>query len=346
MTQLSASQAIGPAWERTKQTVARPFKFGRAFKVCLVAFLAQIVGAGISIHQRSSGAALPGSMNARTAHFVQMMTGASIVLWAVFFLIGIVIYYIGCRMQFVVFDFIVTRNTTVAPSWQRHGHHTFRWIAIRLIPTVFILLLTAFSAFVLAKRLNHSGHPHGIIVLILGAFGLFIFFTYVVITALLRDFVLPLIALEDLSIADCLTRFSFFLGNFTGDVFLYLLIRILLAIAIWIITVVGFLIAVLIACIPIFIIAAALGTGKGSSGALIVGLIAIIGMFIAGVIAFFVGILASGTVQIFFTSLGLFFYGSRYPLLGNLLDPPPPPVASLPDQPVNPPVAPPITESF
>ena len=323
MTQLSATQAIGPAWERTKQTVARPFKFGRAFKVCLVAFLAQIVGVGISIHQRSNGAAMPGNMNARTAHFFQMMTGASVLLWAIFFLIGIVIFYVGCRMQFVVFDFIVTRNTTVAPSWQRHAHHTFRWIAIRLIPTLFILLLSAFSAFVLAKRLNHSGHPHGFIVFILSAFGLFIFFAYVVITALLRDFVLPLIALEDLSIADCLTRFSFFLSNFTGDVFLYLLIRVLLALAIWIITVIGFIIAALIACIPIFIIAAVVGAGKGSSGALLVGLIAIIGVFIAGIIAFFVAILATGTVQVFFTALGLFFYGSRYPLLGNLLDPPP-----------------------
>ena len=339
MRQLSATEAIGPAWDHTKATIARPFKFGRAFKVCLVACLAQIVGAGISLHRQTS-ASLPPNLDARTAHFFQMITGASIVLWAIFFLIGIVLYYVGCRMQFVLFDFIVTRNTTVAPAWQRHGHHTFRWIAVRLIPTAYVLLLTAFSAYFLSRHLNNSSHAHGVVVLILGAFGLFVFITYAIITSLMRDFILPVIALEDLSIADCLSRFSFFLSTFTADVCVYLIIRILLAIAIWIATFITFIISVVIICIPVFILAAAIGAaGHSSTGALaVVGIISVLGFFVAGIMGLIIGILASGTVQTFFTAMGIYFYGSRYPLLGNMLEPPPPPPAYIP--PPEPPPAP------
>jgi hypothetical protein len=54
-----------------------------------------------------------------------------------------------------------------------------------------------------------------------------------------------------------------------------------------------------------------------AAGAIVLGLI-----FVA--FLFYIGLLVMGCVYIFFQAYAMYFLAGRYPLLGSLLDPPPP----------------------
>jgi hypothetical protein len=177
---------------------------------------------------------------------------------------------------------------------------------------------------------------------ILPMYGLFFlfFFLVVFIDAILEDFLLPPMAVEDAPVEHSTGRLFHLLRYRFGSVLAYLLLRFALQLGL---SMAGGMI--------VFVILAILGLGGMGLGLVmyhaffhagVAGLTIFIAYcVVAGLIVFSVYFLAviflHGIVALFRQSFALYFYGSHYPQLGNYIDPEPPPPAAQPVPSVAPP---------
>ena len=156
---------------------------------------------------------------------------------------------------------------------------------------------------------------------------------------LLRDLALPFLALEDLSISETLSRLRSIVVEAPGEIALYLLLRFLLGLVAAIGAEILIFLILLVSLIPFAIIggvlwlalhhAGTVGTAALIASAIIGGLV-----LLAWMACVCIGVV--GTAFVFTQSYALYFLGGRYPLLGNILEPPrfpyptppPPPLAT------------------
>lgn len=332
MRPLSASEAINPAIDRTKDLLARPFHWRTFFKIAAVAFFAEL-GGGFNFNLPGRGGSgaihtLPPAMLAFIVAFAVIIGVASVI-------IGLILFYIGSRLQMVLVELVATRQTLVSPVWRRVGQSTWRWIGLKVLYFVVVGAIVALLALpVIFFFIRHhalprltSFHVAEIILFAAAAFVLVLFVA--VVYMLIRDFTLPFIALEDLSISESLRRLRYMLSAEPGAFALFIFLRFVLLIVIAIAAEMCIAILVLISLIPFGIIGAVLWAALHNSGT--PGMIALIGCAVVGGLIFlawlaFLGISALGSVYTFSQAYALYFLGGRYPLLGDLLDrstPPP-----------------------
>ena len=153
----------------------------------------------------------------------------AIIIGLISLVIGLILFYVGSRLQLVLVELVATRQTMVAPVWRRVGQATWRWIAPRL------LLLhrdpgagTLLAAPVVVEAARHHAWPSfdmfhigEIVLLIVAALALLLI--AVAGYLLLRDFALPHIGLEDVSIPEALSRLRMMVADEPGEIALYLL---------------------------------------------------------------------------------------------------------------------------
>jgi hypothetical protein len=192
--------------------------------------------------------------------------------------------------------------------------------------------LAAFAPIIISmlRHMPSNGKPptaalFSHIVLFIGA----IFLVVLVVGSvylLLRDLALPFLALEDLPISETLSRLRAIVAAAHGEIALYLLLRFVLGL----VAAVGaeFLIALvlLVSLIPFAMIGGVLWLALHHAGT--VGTAALIASAIVGglvLLVWMTGVCIGliGTVFVFTQSFALYFLGGRYPLLGNILEPPP-----------------------
>jgi hypothetical protein len=361
MRPLSASEAIGPALERTKDVLARPFRWQTFIKLAAVAFFAEIGG---NFNFPGGGGSSSGTSPTHSSSmFVQPGMVAVLVLVGIaVFIIGLVLFYISSRLQLVLVELVATRQTIVAPMWRRCSRLTWRWIGLKLLFFLASILLTVVVAGPFVAYFGSTGgfssfHPTFVNILLMIVAGLVLLLALIVAYMLLRDLALPFLALEDLSISDALGRLRFILAADPGQVALYLVLRVVLGVAIAIGCELAAFLILLISLIPFALVGGGLWFALHNTGT--VGTVILIACGVAGGVVFFcwmlcVGIAIFGSLFIFFQAYALYFLGGRYPLLGDLLDrsTPPPSYAYAtgyppPIQPAQqePPATPPIPES-
>lgn len=337
MTPLSATEAITPAIERTKSLLFRPFQWRHFLKLTAVAFFAEIGSGGLgSVSNRHPGT-IPGASPATYGLILAVLFG--LLLFAL--VVGLVMLYVGSRLQLVLLEVVATRQTIIAPIWRRYSRLTWRWIGLKLLFfLVFGLLILAVLAPVVIsmfRTMPPGGEPHSSplishIVLFISA----IFLCVLVVGSaylLLRDLALPFLALEDLSISGTLSRLRAVVGAAPGEIALYILLRFLLALVAAIGAEILIFLILLVSLIPLAIIggvlwlalhhAGTVGTAALISAAVVGGLVLLVWMtcVVIGIV---------GTVFVFTQSYALYFLGGRYPLLGNVLEPPPLPYSPPP----------------
>lgn len=342
MRPLSASDCITPAIERTKSLLFRPFQWGTFLKLTAVAFFAEI-GAGFSTSSPGRHGGLPGTSPASQAIIVAVLLGVFFVALA----IGLVMLYVGSRLQLVLLEVVATRQTTIAPIWRRYSRLTWRWIGLKLLFFLLcgLLLLAALSPFIFSmfRNMPSGGQPPSAaffshIVLFIGA----IFLIVLVVGSaylILRDLALPFLALENLSISDALSRLRSVVTAAPGEIALYLLLRFVLGLVAAIGAEILIFLILLVSLIPFAIIGGVLWLALHHAGT--VGVAALIASAIVGGLVLLawmacVGIGLVGTVFVFTQSYALYFLGGRYPLLGNVLEPPPLPYPAPPQPPLAP----------
>jgi hypothetical protein len=339
MRVLSATDAISPAWTHTRSLLLGPRSWRLVLKIGLVAVFAHF--GGCNGNYSSPGPTSPAHIPAITQAVAAAVIATVLFAVLLLLLIGLAFFYLGSRLQLVFFDLVLRRETIIAPIWRRYGRITWSWIAIKIVfgliaLAVFIPLLLPIGLYLFnhASNLDQYFNQHVgqtiflVVVLFLAIFGLGLIFALAY--RLLYDFGLPSMALEGTSLGETSKRVLRLFRAETGQVLLYILMRIVLGMAFGLANAVIVLLFVFIAAIPLGGIGVALWAifhhgdlaGKVVLG---VGFTLLALIFLALLLALIFALTA--WTSTFFQAYALYFLGGRYPLLGDLLDhhtPPPP----------------------
>ncbi len=225
MTKLSAVDAIGPAFRRAREVMAAPCRLGFFFKIALVAALTQpgfysvIVSYPLQGVQLAAGAA---AQHRGRMHFAD--TGASglafampgslagFAVLAILLLVGLLVWvlatYLFCRLRFTLFDLVVYRRGRVREAWAKYGRQTWRYFGVVLLASLaFLVLLAATAGPFFVRMLKGAMHtaaqgpnpkPWSILGPMLPFLGisLLVGLMWMVVDAILQDFVLPPLLLK------------------------------------------------------------------------------------------------------------------------------------------------------
>jgi hypothetical protein len=350
MRLLSATDAITPAIDRTK-ALLRPFSLKLWLKIGLVAMLAEMGAQFIfppfgntSGHTSSQSSGIGAVAGGITAVHVMVFVVIGIIL----FLFGLVLLYFGSRMQLVLMDLVATHTTLVAPAWHRTASRTWRWIGLKVASIlVFCIIIGAIvflPLFLIFRSMPSDGSQQRAGGLFAGfalIFVLLFFVVFALMAALwiLRDFVLPFILFDDAPLGIALRNTGIILRREPGSVLFYLLMKFVLSLAFGIAAELCIALTVLIAAIPLGLVGGILWFALHQAGPVgtaimyisfaLLGAIALAVLFVAAVC-----VLAA--VLTFYQAYALYFVGGRIPNLGNLIEPPPPPIMQIPQPPLAP----------
>lgn len=364
---LSAVDCIQPAIQHTKEQLFTRFRLGQWSRLALVGILAAEMHASgcnfgnfgnFNLPTQKSGddflaaAPFPHIDPARIAQFAGVIALALFALMILFF----VFLYLNSIFRFILFDSVLRRECSISRGWQRWrrpGGRFFLWqlvfqiVAILFLAVVIgIPVLLAISAGWMKNPEQHAGGMIGGVLLLVGVV-LLCALASAIVQILAKDFLVPIMALEDLDFAD---GWGCLLGMMRGEVgkyAIYILLKIVLSIAAAILFGIIAIIPTIVVAIPsvvIFFAAKAAGLGWNVatvSLAIIFGSIAIL------VLVYLIA-LTSVPATVFFPAYAMYFFASRYPNLDALLNPAPPaPVAPTvvePPVPESPPPLPPAPE--
>lgn len=338
--------------------MAAPFRLGFFLKIALVAALTQpsfysvLISYPVQGVQIAAGAAMqhPQRMNFGRSDPTPMFSGvafagpgavAGFAIFAIMLLIGVLVWvlatYLFCRLRFTLFDLVVCRHGKVREAWGKYGRQTWRYFGVVLLASFVFLLLMAVTAgpFLVhmlktIKRVGLQGpnpNPLAIFAQILPliGIGLLLGLVWIVIDAVLQDFVLPPMALEDAPIEGAFGRFFALLKADSVSVLVYLLLRFVVALGIsWVLMMV-----VLIGLLILGMGGMAVGFGlyhamwHGGVGLQVVFVAVVAAMALVLLVLYLLAMVAVyGTAAVFKQSYAAYFFGSRYPELGNRLEPP------------------------
>jgi hypothetical protein len=331
---LSAVDAVSPAIERTRQVLFGKRSLSTFFKIACVATLAAM-GDGLNFRLNSSSNHLNnyGHMPPQMTAFLAAIVAFAVLIGIVFLVVFLVLFYIGNRMQFVLFDMVLTRRTEVRPPWRLYASRTWRWIGTKILLFFAALLLSAIAALpvllnLLRMHREHTGfHAASFFGVMAGTavLVLLILAVFFVLSAMLHDFVLPAVALEDAPVFSTIGRLRALVKAEPGQIAIYMLLRIAFAICMAIATVIAIVLVAIVAGIVlglIGLVAFLLLHKLGIAGMVLLGVVIAIEalLFIALMIA--ADVVIVGLYMTFQQAWALYFLGGRYTLLGNLLEPP------------------------
>jgi hypothetical protein len=341
MRSLSAAEAIAPAIERTRIVLFQPFKLGRSWKLAATAYLAALGAFFLptpvfSFFSKASNphASLSGLL-------------LSLGFGTVFTTISLLFFYLGARMEFVLFDIVLLNEKFVAPTWRRHSHQVWRWVGFKLLFSIAVTLLCgpiyyfAFKSLALQMAANSlPGHPPspallGTLLRFYAVIGLPMGFA-ILFSSLLTNFVLPSIALENTTVSEGLRRTLGLVTSEPGPVSLFVVLKFFLGIAAFLAMETAVILGEILCLIPIGLVALAgwlLLRSAGDAGHLLMLVGAVVLVLLFAVFAIYFATLLMGAVHVFFQAYALYFLGGRYPMLGDMLEPPAPVFPYTPPQP-------------
>lgn len=373
---VSAVDCVQPALQHVREQLFTRFRWGQWSRLALVGILAAELHVGgcnfgnfgqlLQRPPRSHNGLMRSSLPAgfprfNPAHIPQHLgqfLGLIVVAICALIVLGIVFLYINSVFRFILFDSVLRRECSIGggwSKWRRAGGRFFLWqIVFQIAAGMFLALLVgvplalAFAAGWMTDFRQHIGR------LVIGGIlliGLFVVFALAaaVVQVLAKDFLVPLMALENLDFADGWHRLLGMIGQEKGRYAVYLLLKLVLAIAAGILFTIIAIVPMLFVVVPA-VIAVVAGSAAGMGWNVTTISLAII----FGTILFFVLIylvaLVCAPATVFFPAYAMYFLAARYPTLDAQLHPAPapaPPVPEMPPVPESPPPfeAPPLPPS-
>lgn len=372
MKMLSPVDALSPAFSRTREVLGVPFRLGFFLKIALVAALTQpnFYSILISLPMQGAQAAAAGAMNHTHSGFPvtenfqgsgigAVAGGVTLVFVVLGLLVGLAFWiglaYLFCRLRFTLFDLVLYKHGRVRESWAKYGRQTWRYFGVTLlVGLAFLVLLAAtagpffihmFKSLAVLGAQGPNANPFPVIAQIFPLMGLFIIIALLgmVVDTAMQGFILPPMAIEDASIEGSFGRFFALLRDNIGPfiVFLVLQFVVMLGISMVMMFVVFLVLGVL--GVGGFLVGLALYHGMWHGGAgPQAAFIAIAAAMALVMIALYLVAMVSvyGIVAVFRQAYSLYFFGPRYPTLGDQLEPPAPQPVSLWPEPILPPVPP------
>ncbi|MGB8010754.1 MAG: hypothetical protein WCF68_04015 [Terriglobales bacterium] len=372
---VSAVDCVQPALQHTREQLFTRFRWGQWSRLALVGILAAEVhvgGCGFGnfgnhwhrIPQKDHSGYLsysklpfgwpPFNPEHISEHIGQLVALIIVGIFA-FIVLSTVFLYIHSVFRFILFDSVLQRQCSIGEGWQkwrRAGGRFFLWqIVFQIAAWVFLGILIGVPlalALTAGWGTDLKEHLGRLIVGVLLLGGLFAIFVLIaaVVQALAKDFLVPLMALDNLDFADGWHRLLAMIKPEKGRFAVYLLLKLVLSIAAGIL----FSIIAIVPALLIFVPAAiAVIAGHEAGMGLSVTTISLAIIFGTALLLLLIYLVALVSVPatVFFPAYALYFLAARYPTLDALLHPAPPPAPELPPVPESPPPfeAPPLPPS-
>jgi len=349
---VSAADCVQPALQHVREQLFTRFRFGQWSRLALVGILAaELRTSGCNFNpgqfaspSQSNGNKIPfpdipHGLTPLThghlpAHFGQFLGLIAVAIVAIFVL-AFVFLYINSVFRFILFDSVLRRECSISEGWRkwhRAGGRFFLWQLVLMVSTwLFLALLVGLPlaiAFAAGWMTNIREHVGRLILGVILLVGLFIVFVLIVgvVQVLAKDFLVPLMALEDLGFADGWHRLLGMMRIEKGRFAVYLLLKLALSIAAAILFSIIALIPALFVVVPgvvIVIIGHAMGLGWNVTT---ISLAIIFGTLLLLLLIYLIA-LVSVPATVFFPAYAMYFFAARYPLLNSLLHPAPAPPA-------------------
>lgn len=378
MRPLSPVEAISPAFHRTRTVLLppgavpgqnAPFRFWFYFKVVLTAAFTQssFYGASIGFFMQGIFMAMSFAGAGSTLHrlpigapsrLTSVILVLAVVLGAIAIAVWILLGWLWCRLRFTLFDLVVFRHGRVGVAWSRYSAPAWRFLGIAILITLAFVALLAVTAGPLLFHLvltvrnltpqQINANPAIILSHILPMYGIMLVFFVLVflVDAIMQDFILPPMALENAPAESSARRFFHLLRTNSGSFVLYLILRLALQMGLGVA-------ASLVLFVVLGVVAfAGVGLGfvlyhslfhAGPAGAMLFILYCVIAGLLG--LAFYILTVTciGGTIAVFRQCYAVYYYGSHYQQLGDFLEPPPEGIAAAahpvpPPLPVMPPV--------
>lgn len=318
-----------------------------AFVGLLAGELSSGGGCNFQIPQSPHGGAAPSHFplpfpSVHTALFVGIIT----LLVVLVFLFTILFLYISSVMRFVLFDSVLTKDCHIREGWSRRQRPAFRFFVWQIVLLIvfcagLIILIGLPVGFAFAIGwLKHPGEH--VLALVLSGLALFFVLAALVIclavvTVLTKDFVVPQMALEDITAFEAWRRLLPMLREEKGGYAAYLGMKIVMAIGASILVGIVSLIVVLVILIPVGglgLVAILGGKAAGLTWNLYtITMVAVAGLIAVAVIVYALAVI-SVPVIVFFPAYSIYFFAARYRPLAAVLYPPSPPSLPLEPEPL------------
>lgn len=342
MQAMNAIDALSPALRRWRELVWENFRVGRLLKLGFVALLAELSsGASFNANFPSGN---HGQLGQLPPMWRASMITALIAIAIAFFLIGIVIFYLSCRMKFAEFHIAATGDTRVGPPWSRYGRQTWQlfWLTTGIsIAALLVLAVLMIPVFFLVFRHGGGfaqiapGKIFGLILLLVPL--LLIWFLAVSLTLMVvRDMMLPAWALENATIGQAWRWTKAVIESSPKQFAFYTLIKAGLHITVAIAGAMAFFLGILVTAIPCVVVGLGVWLSlrhAGTAGHVVMIAFAIAGGLIVLAWILLLYVACFGTALLVLQCYANYWVGSRYKPLGDLLEPPAVPVMIAPEPP-------------
>jgi hypothetical protein len=372
---LSAVDCVQPALQHTRDQLFTHFRWGQWARLALVGILAaelHVGGCGVGnlgnsfprvphknqtefLPSSATRSAFPPFNPAHLSEHIAQFIGLFIVGIFVFMVLAFVFLFISSVFRFILFESVLRKRCSIGEGWQkwlRAGGRFFLWqIVFQIAAFLFLAVLVgvplvlAMAAGSTADLKNHVGRMVLAVIFLGGLFTLYVL-AAVVVQVLAKDFLVPIMALEDLDFADGWHRLLSIIQVEKGRFALYLLLKLVLSIAAAIIFSIISVIPVLFIVVP-SVVAVVAGRAAGVGwNVTTVSLSIIFGSVLLLVLIYLVALVCV-PATVFFPAYAMYFFAARYPNLGALLNPAPPVTPELPPVVATPPPfeAPPLPPS-
>jgi hypothetical protein len=367
---VSATEAMNPAFDHAKAQLLRPFRFGQWARLAFVGLLAgELGGSGGGggnfhiprppyhlPHPRSSGPVIHSAFPNPFLQHPALTAGTVFVLVLVGLVVIFLLAYVGSVMRFILFDSVLTRECHIREGWAKHSSQTshgwdlFVWqIAVGLVSLAFMLVVLGVpigAAFTFGW-FNHA-REH-LVELVLGGGFLLIAFLLLIVAAVLvhvitKDFVVPQMALENITATEGWRRLWASMQFEKGEYVRYIVMKIVLAIAVGIAETIVTFIGVVILLMPLAIAAIAAIFGGKAAGltwnAVTISIAVVAGMAAFAALMFVVALIHVPTI-VYFPAYAMYFFAPRYAPLAAVLWSRPATLGANYPPPFTPPVPPP-----
>lgn len=338
---ITAVDAIDLAVEHTKRQLLKPFRLVQWTKLAVVGLLAGELGSTGGCN--GSNFRLPHHPGAPPhGHFpglagidFALLAGLISVIVVAAFLLGIILMYVSSVMRFVLFDSVIAKECHIRQGWisrQAAGWRYFLWKLVFGIGTFagIVILVGVPAAFAYAAGWLREPREH-VLPLALGGLvvflGLMIFILALAVTLVLtKDFVVPQMALENISAFEGWRRLWPMLTAEKGAYAAYIGMKIITAIGAGILVAIATLVLGLIIALPtvgLSIIAVLTGKSAGLTwNAETITLAVVVGSALVAGFLYLVSLI-SVPVIVFFPAYSIYFFAARYRPLSAALYPVP-----------------------
>ncbi len=324
MQNLSAFDAISPAFARTRAMLLQPFRAGRSWKLAAAAYIARS-GTVCVPFPIVYLLFLPAAERAGGTPAVLLLVAGLVLLTAAI----TVFFYLATRMQFVVMELVLERGEVIAPAWRRYGPQARSWMLFKMLLGSVVTLVAAVPLVrygrhllpTLAAMKPGEPPPPGFLLALFATYAIFIlvFGSFYLVSSVMQDVVLPPMIFAGATAREGLRDGWTVVRREPGEFVLFLLVKTGLTFFGYLMLVVAFEVVLVVVLLVIVGIGLLLHlAGVSSTVLLVLGITAGVVVYLGGL--FYGLLMGAGAVSLFLEAHAVYFLGGRFERMGAVLD--------------------------